>query len=361
VGEVWAVKVQTVRVRDLDHAVDLFEGELARRGRKPATRQKYRDVLYPFCEACGDIAPWEVTPDHCRVFLDRWVNAAPSTLALYVSILNRFFCFLHDEEIIEVNPMQRIRRPPLRRPEELDVTTISSEDVERLYAAAKEWDEILCLAVLTYLGPRRSAAANLRLSDVDFERGTMRFKEKGGKVITKPMPDELVAILHAADDAGVWGVTANHMSGDAAPTAPPPSDAYVIPNRRAPRNRQRSNKVIYAIVKRIAERAGVDVHPHALRAAFAVHFLESNPGDTEALQKLMGHTRMETTQVYLRRHDTFKVMERVRGLSWGAAALQPSADMPPAGFEPAFQEDALPEQLRSKLAQLRARNSRERA
>lgn len=355
------------RVRDLDHAVDLFEGELARRGRTKATRRKYCvDVLYPFCEHCGQIAPWEVTADHCRTFLDRWINSSPATLALYVSILTRFFAFLEEEEIIEASPMARIKRPPLKRPEELDVTTISTTDVERLYAAAREWDEILCLALLTYLGPRRRAAAGIRRSDLDFERGSIRFREKGGKIITKPVPDELMAILLSADDAGVWGTP----------------DAYVIPNRRAPRSKERSDKVVYAIVKRLAARAGVNVHPHALRAAFAVHYLETHPGDVDALQKLMGHTRMETTQVYLRRHDKFKAMERVRDLSWssGASSSNASDRLAPAsagtdreddGVAPVprpgllqpnavFGEDALPEPLRLKLQALRARSSRER-
>src|SRR6266498_2809133 len=304
------------RVRDLDHAVDLFIGELARRGCTQRTRIKYQEVLHPFVRANLDKLPWEITPDDCRSFLDRWVDAAPATLALYVSILNRLFTFLHDEEIVEQNPMARIKRPPLPRPETLDVKTVSASDVGRLYAAAREWDEVLCLALLSYLGPRRSAAARLRLSDLDLERGTARFREKGGKVITKPIPHELVAILRAADDAGVW-------------TRP---DAYVVPNRRAPRGRERSSKVIYAIVKRLAERAGVDVHPHALRAAFAVRYLESHPGDMEALQELMGHERPETTRVYLRRHDKFRAMERVRDLSWSQVSERaPVRDSPGGG------------------------------
>lgn len=329
------------RVRDIDHAVDLFIGELARRGRTQATRLKYMDVLYPFCARYQEKLPWEITPDDCRAYLDKWVNAAPATLALYVSIMNQLFVFLHEEEIIERNPMERIKRPPLKRADELDVTTVSSADVERLYAAAREWDEILCIALLTYLGPRRTAAARLKRSDVDLERGTIRFREKGGKVIVKPIPTELTAILLAAQADGLW----------------PRQDAYVIPNRRAPRRKgERSDKVIYAIIKRLAEKAGIDVHPHALRAAFAVQYLDQHPGDLDALQKLMGHTRAETTQVYLRRHDKFKAMERVRDLSWGAPEFPSSAQMPPTGFEPVLQEEALPEHLRLKLASLRARS-----
>ena len=43
-----------------------------------------------------------------------------------------------------------------------------------------------------YLGPRRNAASSVRRRDVDIDAGTIRFREKGGKVIEKPLPDEFV-------------------------------------------------------------------------------------------------------------------------------------------------------------------------
>ena len=143
--------------------------------------------------------------------------------------------------------------------------------------------------------------------------------EKGGKVIVKPLPDELVAILRAAEQQSVWGS---------------PRD-YLIPNRRPARNSERSTKVIYDTVKRVAAHAGLDAHPHAIRAAFAVQFDEQRPGEIWSLKELLGHTRIETTLVYLRRKDRAKAMEAVRGLSWGS--VFPSfGSVPPAGFEPAL-------------------------
>jgi integrase len=332
-------------------AIDTYLGELARRGRTPATRQKYREVLYPFVATMPREQPVDaMTKDDCRRYLDHWADAAPATLALYVSILTRFFAFCVDEELIARSPMEKIRRPPLKRAEELDVVTVSSGEVERLFAACQELDEFLCVALLGYLGPRRSAAAVLRWGDLDFAEGTVRFHEKGAKVIVKPIPDELREMLYQVALSGL------------VPAAP---EDYVIPNRASgPRESglvrfvakrgRRSNKIVYDRVKRVAARAGVNVHPHALRAAFAVHYLESHEGDLDALQKLMGHTRVETTQVYLRRQDRFRAMERVRDLSWGAV-LPSSRGVPPAGFEPAFGDSIVPEPLKRKLEELRAR------
>jgi len=121
------------------------------------------------------------------------------------------------------------------------------------------------------------------------------------------MPDELVEILRSAAESGQVRCR---------------PDDYVIPNRRpaSVRRAERSNKVIWETVVRAARRAGVRATSHALRRAFAVAFLTSNPGAIEALQALMNHRRIDTTQVYLKALNRAKSMEVVRGLSWGGAA-----------------------------------------
>jgi len=323
----------------LDRALDHYIGALAREGRTEATRRKYRQVLEPFTRLYPEHAPAEISEADCERYLNRWVNCAPATVALYVSILRSFFAFLEGKGVVQLNPAAKIKRPALKRPEELDVVETKQAEVQKLYAAAEEWDEVICLALLTGLGPRRNAAALARRSDVDFERGTIRLHEKGGKVIVKPLPNELAAILQAAEAAGVW--TSERE--------------YLIPNRRETRREgERSNKVVYAIVKRLAERAGVETHPHSLRAAFAVRF-DEQVADVMALKDLLGHTRLETTQVYLRRRDRARGMEKVRGLNW-SSVFPPDGHMPPTGFEPVLPQDALGQPLRQKLEQLEVRS-----
>ncbi len=73
-----------------------------------------------------------------------------------------------------------------------------------------------------------------------------------------------------------------------------------------------------------------------LHAAFAVRLLETHPGELEALQRLMGHSKLETTQIHLRRLDSLKAMERVRDLSRGSRfeAIPVEAR---SGFEPLYE------------------------
>jgi integrase len=119
------------------------------------------------------------------------------------------------------------------------------------------------------------------------------------------MPHELHEILRAAHGSGQLRCEA---------------DDYVIPNRRpaSVRRAERSNKIIWETVLRVAERVGVRATAHALRRAFAVGFLTRHPGAIESLQALMNHSRIDTTQVYLRALNKSKAMEAVRDLSWGS-------------------------------------------
>ncbi len=124
--------------------------------------------------------------------------------------------------------------------------------------------------ILAYLGPRRDSASRLRWRDVDLDEGTVGFKEKGSKVAVKPMPHELHAILRAAFESGAVGVQ---------------PDDYVIPNRRpaSVRRKERSNKIIWETVLRVANRVGVKATVHALWRAFAVAFLTGKLGAIESL------------------------------------------------------------------------------
>ncbi len=308
----------------LARAVDLWLGELARAGRTPATRFSYERYLFKFVdhvERSGpDPAVREVTVNHCRTFLNKWIDRSPSTVGSIHSALNGLLTWLYLEGEIDANPMLRVKRPRRLRPEDVAVVTVTRAEVERMLAGTEGWQEFLCLSVLAYTGVRRDSAARLRWRDVDLVEGVMSFREKGGKHSTKPMPWELLEIVRAA------------VESDELACGP---DDYVIPNRRAAtvRRAERSDKVIWETVVKVAERVGVRATTHALRRAFAVAFLETHPGALESLRVLMNHSRVDTTQVYLRALDRSKAMEAVRDLSWGAG-FQSGAVKAHTGFEP---------------------------
>jgi hypothetical protein len=73
--------------------------------------------------------------------------------------------------------------------------------------------------------------------------------------------------------------------------------------------------------------------PHALRHAFSVRFLEQHLGEIEALQRLLGHSKVETTQRYWRAMERMRLMERVRDLSW-ETRFESTGEKAPSGLEP---------------------------
>jgi integrase/recombinase XerD len=308
----------------LTRAIDRWMGELARAGRTPATRFAYERYLFKFATQVERSRPdadvREVTADDCRAFLDRWIDKSPSTVASIHSALNGLFSWLYLEDEIEANPMVRVKRPRRLRPEDVEVVTVSRAEVEKMLAGTEGWQEFLCLSVLAYTGIRRDSASRLRWKEVDLIEGTIAVREKGGKHAVKPVSWELLKILHAAVESGE--------------VACKPTD-YVIPNRRAAsvRRQERSDKVIWETVVKVADRVGVKATTHALRRAFAVAFLTKHPSALESLRVLMNHSRVDTTQVYLRAMDRSVLMEDVRDLSWGPR-LSSNREKAHTGFEP---------------------------
>lgn len=310
------------RVMTISHAVDLWLGELARKNYSERTIDAYRRLLDKLAGAFPLADINDLTATNVRRFLDGEAmyqsgagRKAAATLAQNVTIVNRFTDWATAEGLLARNPVRRNGERILSRPRQVaadendNVATVSGTDVWRLIEATDgaEWNEKLAIHALAYIGPRRRALAVARIGDYDPVERMLSFREKGAKTIAKPVPDRLAAVIDAAIAAGVY-VTQEKERGE----------DYLIPGRsRQRRPGDRDDRVIWHLVRTVAARAGVTTNVHALRAAFAVQYLETHPGQIEALQKLMGHRRLETTLVYLRRLNRRQQMESVRDMDWG--------------------------------------------
>jgi integrase len=219
-------------VTDLGKAIDIYLGELARRSCTEETLRTYRRILNLFADRFEAKLLEEITVTDCRSFLNRWSSASAATQAQYVSILRGFFAFLVDEGAIAETPMARIKRPRRLPPEDTDVVSISTTDARRILEACEDWQEVLCVATALYLGARRGALSKVRRRDLDLDAGTVRFLEKGSKVAVKPIPDEYLAVLRAADDDGIWLSPENYLIR---PVAQRPYAAANAPTRSSGR------------------------------------------------------------------------------------------------------------------------------
>jgi len=331
------------------HAIDLFLIDMEARCQPSAVR-KYRRELFEFVDFIGHEALLgEETHEDCLRFLGRKRHVSNTTRGTMYSMLNSYFRFLVENGYLRAdqNPMAGIRRARRLKPEDVPVVTTAGEDVQKLILGCRDFQELICIGAAGYLGRRRAALARARRSDADLERGLIRFVDKGGKVIHQPVPDEFLAVLREAEQHDVW-------------QGP---DDYLIPNRRRATTdpHKRSSKIVYETVQKVAERVGVKTHVHALRAAFATHFLEANPGRIESLKELMGHDRIETTYVYLRRMNRARAMEDVRDLSWipEPSGFRSVQERRIRDSNPCSSREPVPDPLKAKLAELRQAQKRE--
>jgi integrase len=179
-------------------AIDLFLGDLTRRGATERTRGTYARLLDKFCDRLPDhYDVSKITTDDCRRWLDTFAGRARGTQAHAESVLSSFLKWLYLDGKVARNPMDRLPRTRRIAAADLDVVTVQTEEVVRMLQAARGWSERIALGILCYTGARRRAVANLRLRDYDRLHGRLRFHEKGQKVIWKPVPDELRSLLEA--------------------------------------------------------------------------------------------------------------------------------------------------------------------
>ena len=201
-----------------------------------------------------------------------------------LSALRTFFDYCVREGATDRNPARAVSAPkaPRRLPNVLDT------DRAGALVGGLEGEEPLSLRdramlELTYSsGLRLAELCSLAVSDVDLEGGLVRVIGKGRKARIVPVG------RHAREAIRAWLPARAELAG--------PGESALFVSRRGRRISPRAVQSRFA--KRAFER-GIDVHvhPHMLRHSFATHLLESS-GDLRAVQELLGHADIGTTQVY---------------------------------------------------------------
>ena len=219
---------------------------------------------------------------------------SPRTLARVLSCWRGFYDWLARGHLVKANPCAGVKAPRAakRLPEAL-----SPDDAVRLVCLEDPSDLGLrdrALFELAYSsGLRVSELTGLDLDSIDVQAGEARVNGKGSKTRIVPVGAPALAALAA------WLPVRARM-------ARPGENALFVGSagrRLAPREVQRR-------IKRWAAAAGlpVDVHPHMLRHSFASHLLQSS-GDLRAVQEMLGHASIASTQVYT--HLDFQHLAKV--------------------------------------------------
>lgn len=255
------------------------------------TLSAYRRDLQAFSkwlnEACHHELPQAAGSDIDAYLAYRFAaRTKPRTAARYTASLRRFYRFLASENLVENDPTRFLDTPKLPRPLP---KVLSESEVESLLAStdieppAGLRDRAM-LETLYATGLRVSELVGLKLLNLDLNAAVLRVTGKGGK-------DRLVPL---GEEAQHW---LSRYLGESRPmllNGKTCAEVFITP-RGAGMTRQ----AFWHLLKRRAKTAGIHkpLSPHTLRHAFATHLL-AHGADLRAVQMLLGHADISTTQIY---------------------------------------------------------------
>lgn len=286
--------IQTLAERFLER----LEIEL---NRSPRTIDNYRRSLSKFFAASGVRTPDDITADRVRSYritLNRELGPAgepleKSTQTYHVVVLRSFLKFLAKEDI-ETLPAEKIAvgKTPTRQ-----VDFLEYDEVERLLDAAsgsslRALRDRAILELLFSAGLRVSELTSLDRDQVNLRKGEFSVRGKGSKLRVVFLSDRArEALSHYLDkrsdmDPALFVAVPKVKKGDGN-------------DRKNGKGLRLTERSVQRMVKKYATRAGIikDVHPHTLRHSFATDLLQ-NGADIRAVQAMLGHSSITTTQIY---------------------------------------------------------------
>ena len=188
---------------------------------------------------------------------------APTSVKRRLSAIKGLYRYLVREEVIPTSPADLIATP--KAPDRLP--------------------DVLSIAQVNGCGLRASEACDLNLGDLALDEGYLRVLGKGDKERVAPISGAALRTLSAYLDEGRRSLEGGRGK----------SGGAVFLNARGGRLTRQS---VHKIVARAGLAIGVsNLHPHTLRHSFATHLLEGG-ADLRAIQEMLGHSDISTTQIY---------------------------------------------------------------
>ncbi|MCM5664424.1 site-specific tyrosine recombinase XerD [Galbibacter mesophilus] len=248
------------------------------------------------------ISPVEISSEVLQDFIYESAKSInPRSQARLISGLKSFFNYLIFEDYRNDNPTELIESPKIGRklPD-----TLSVEEIDRLIAtidlSKPEGERNRTMLETMYsCGLRVSELVNLKISDIFFEEGFIKVSGKGDKQRFVPIAAATIKYIDTYISEIRSHVTIEKGFED-----------FVFLNRRG---KSLTRAMIFTIIKNATRDAGIkkNISPHTFRHSFATHLLQ-NGADLRAIQQMLGHESITTTEVYmhLNRKDLAKVIDK---------------------------------------------------
>lgn len=217
-----------------------------------------------------------------------------SSQSRIVSGIRAFFRYLMMEEIIQEDPAELLESPRLGRklPKYLNQSEVRRL-LESIDLSSPEGQRNRAILEMLYsCGLRVSELTGLRISDIQMNEGFIRVRGKGSKERLVPVGSN--ALHHV-----------NMYRKEVRPQMPvvKGQEDILFLNRRG---RGLSRVMIFQIIRQAAQEAGIQktISPHTLRHSFATHLIEGG-ADLRAVQEMLGHASITTTEIYTHLDRTF--------------------------------------------------------
>lgn len=200
-----------------------------------------------------------------------------------LSSLRSFYKYLINQDLMTANPVADVRAPrgAKKLPKTLDVDQVD-QLLNQTTANPLDIRDHAMMELMYSSGLRLTELVNVDLMDIELHAGQIKVTGKGNKMRYVPVGQQ------ACEALTIWLRTRSSIVAA--------NECAVFVNHRGTRISQRS------VQKRMSDKArysgvGTHVHPHMLRHSFASHLLQSS-GDLRAVQELLGHANISSTQIY---------------------------------------------------------------
>ncbi len=222
------------------------------------------------------------------------MGLAPSSLARNLSSIRSFHKFLYTEDLVQTDPTEHIEGPKLRR--HLP-TVLTFAEIEKILSEIDVTSSLglrdrSMLELIYACGLRISELLSLPVREIYFKDGFLRVFGKGSKERLVP----------AADRALEWVREYLDRSRPVLDKYRNSSGITFLNARGNPMSRMGFWKILRGYVQKSGIRK--EVHPHTFRHSFATHLLEGG-ADLRAVQEMLGHADISTTQIYTHLDQTY--------------------------------------------------------
>lgn len=261
------------------------------RGYSDNTREAYITDVSKLLNALAvaNIDPAKATVDDLRTFMGDLhdLGIMPRSCARILSGIKNFYRYLRLEGVMDTDPTELLETPSVgsHLP-----SVLSLDEIDALIASMDDTPlghrNRAIIETMYGCGLRVSELCALQISHIDFRNAVMLIRGKGSKERLVPVNDVALARIK------------NYIDTDRneVPISPADADTLFLNSR----GRHLSRVMIFYILRDAAARAGIrtPLSPHTLRHSFATHLLEGG-ANLRAIQQMLGHESIATTQIYL--------------------------------------------------------------